>query len=275
MKRKIVSIMAAALILTPAFASNQCVADAAAAPNYQTYLDGTVCSVKRKDLLYERTIFFPKEMTTSDKKYPVVVWGNGTFVTSAVYEELLSEISSKGYIVVANNDRFCGSGISESVSVEYIVSEGKKSGSIFYNKVDAEHIGAGGHSQGGQSAVNSSVRNSKIDCVYDIQGCQNILEASRLTVPTFFVTSTNDKVVNSLWVKASYNACNAPAVYASIKNGKHLDPGDAHAPEIFAEYAVKWFDAFLKNDSYSKSVFVKGGALSKDSRWVDYTSKYF
>lgn len=275
MKRKIVSIMAAALILTPALASNQCIANAVSASDYQTYLDGTVYAVKRNDLLYERTIFFPKEMTESNKKYPVVVWGNGTFVTSKVYEELLSQIASKGYIVVANNDRFCGTGISESVSVEYIISEGKKSSSIFYNKVDAEHIGAGGHSQGGQSAVNSSVRNSKIDCVYDIQGCQTVLEANRLKVPTFFVTSTNDKVVNSLWVKASYNACNAPSVYASIKNGKHLDPGDAHAPEIFAEYAVKWFDAFLKNDSNAKAGFLKGGALSNDSRWVDYTSKNF
>ena len=275
MKRKIVSIMAAALILTPALASTQSIANTVAASNYQTYLNGAVYSVKLNDLLYERTVFFPKEMTSSNKKYPVVVWGNGTFVTSSVYEEILSQISSKGYIVVATNDRFCGTGISESVSVDYIISEGKKSGSIFYNKVDAEHIGSAGHSQGGQSAVNSSVRNSKIDCVFDIQGCQTKLQASRLSVPTFFVTSTNDIIVNSSWVKASYNACNAPAVYASIKGGRHLDPGDAHAPAIFAEFAVKWFDAFLKNDSSAKAVFLKGGALSKDSRWVDYASKNF
>lgn len=275
MKRKIVSIMAAALILTPALASTQNIANTVAATNYQTYLDGTVYSVKLNDLLYKRTVFFSKEMTTSNKKYPVVVWGNGTFVTSSVYEEILSQIASKGYIVVATNDRFCGAGISESVSVEYIISEGKKSGSVFYNKIDAEHIGSAGHSQGGMSAVNSSRLNSKIDCVFDIQGCQFSYEAAKLTVPTFFVTATQDNIVPSSWVKDSYDACNAPAVYASVKGGKHLDPGDNHAPEIFAEYAVKWFDAFLKNDSSAKAVFLKGGALSKDSRWVDYASKNF
>ena len=275
MKRKIVSIMAAALILTPALASTQSIAETVAATNYQTYLNGAVYSVKLDGLIYQRTVFFPKEMTSSNKKYPVVVWGNGTFVTSTVYEEILSEISSKGYIVVACNSRFCGPGVSESASVDYIISEGKKSSSIFYNKVDAEHIGSAGHSQGGMSAVNASRLNSKIDCVFDIQGCQPAYEASKLKVPTFFVTSTNDIIVGSSWVKDSYDACNAPAVYASVNGGRHLDPGDAHAPAIFAEYAVKWFDAFLKNDSSAKAVFLKGGALSKDSRWVDYASKNF
>jgi dienelactone hydrolase len=275
MKRKIVSIMAAALILTPALASTQNIANTVAATNYQTYLDGTVYSVKLNDLLYKRTVFFPKEMTTSNKKYPVVVWGNGTFVTSSVYEEILSQIASKGYIVVATNDRFCGAGISESVSVEYIISEGKKSGSVFYNKIDAEHIGSAGHSQGGMSAVNSSRLNSKIDCVFDIQGCDLSYEASQLKVPTFFLTSTDDMVIKSPLVKASYNACKTSCVYASLKNITHFGPVDGHSASLFSEYAVKWFDAFLKNDKSARAVFLNGGKLSKDSRWVNYTSKNF
>ena len=94
-------------------------------------------------------------------------------------------------------------------------------------------------------------------------------------MPTFFITATEDTIVSSSWVKSSYNACNAPSVYASVKDVTHFGPVDGQSASIFAEYAVKWFDAFLKNNKNSKSVFLKGGSLSKDSRWVDYASKNF
>jgi dienelactone hydrolase len=276
MKRKIASIMAAALMATSALALNVSSANAAYKPISITSVSNTVNLAKYDDgLLIDHVVYYPKDLTTSNKKYPVVVWGNGTFADWDNYQELLSKIAAGGYIVVANTDSFCGTGVTESASVNFIIKEGKDSKSMFYNKVDAEHVGAGGHSQGGMSAVNSSRLNSKIDCVFDVQGCQLKSEAAQLKVPTFFVTSTQDAIVSSSWVKNSYNACKAPAVYASVKNGKHLDPCDNHAPAIFAEYAVKWFDAFLKNDSTAKAAFLKGGKLSKDSRWVDYASKNF
>ena len=275
MKRKIASVMVAALILTPSLPVSLCSANVAAATNYSTYVNGKVYAAQFEGTSYEQTVFFPKELTSSSKKYPVVVWGNGTFASWDVYEELLSQISAGGYIVVANDDRYCGSGESESASVDFIVGKNSDKNSIFYNKVDVDHIGAGGHSQGGMSAVNASLKNSKIDCVFDIAGCQTPSEASQLKVPTFFMSGTKDLVVNALWVKNTYNKCKAPAVYASLKNGYHLDPVDTHSPAVYVEYALNWFDAFLKNDSKAKAGFLKGGKLSKDSRWVNYASKNF
>lgn len=276
MKRRIASIMAAAIMATSALAANVSTANAAYKPISITSVSSTVNLAKFDDgLLIDHVVYYPKDMTTSNKKYPVVVWGNGTFATWRSYTELLSKIAEGGYIVVANTDRYCGTGVTESASVDFIIKEGKDSNSMFYNKVDAEHVGAGGHSQGGMSAVNASRQNTAIDCVFDVQGCQFQSEASQLKVPTFFVTATQDDIVSSSWVKNSYNACNTSCVYASVKNGKHLDPCDNHAPAVFAEYAVKWFDAFLKNDKSAKAAFLKGGKLSKDSRWVDYASKNF
>ncbi|MCR4794574.1 MULTISPECIES: dienelactone hydrolase family protein [Ruminococcus] len=276
MKRKIASILAAALIATPVLSANLSTANAAYTPYSITSVSNTVNLAKYDDgILIDHVVYYPKDMTASNKKYPVVVWGNGTFGNWNNYKELLSQIAAGGYIVVANNDSFCGSGVTESASVNFIINEGKDKNSMFYNKVDAEHVGAGGHSQGGMSAVNSSRLNSKIDCVFDVQGCQLQSEASKLKVPTFFVTSTQDSIVSSSWVKNSYNACNVPAVYASVKNVTHFGPVDGNQASIFAEYAVKWFDAFLKNDSSAKAAFLNGGKLSKDSRWVNYTSKNF
>ena len=272
MRRKIASIMAAALMFTAATPVCLSSVEAASATSSVKIANNSVCITTFKGNVFDQTVFFPEAMLSSNKKYPVVVWGNGTGATSSLYYDLLSQISAGGYIVVANNDRFCGSGASESASVDFIIAENKKSGSIFNNKVDVEHIGAGGHSQGGKSAVNAALRNSNIDCVFNVAGIPTQSEASRLSVPTFFTAGTNDLIVPSfLWVKPAYNKCKAPAVYASLKNGLHLTCCDS--PDVYAEYALDWFDAYLKNDSKAKTVFKKGGKLSKDSRWVDYASK--
>ena len=276
MKKRIASIMTAALILTPALTANLSSVNAANQPESVTSVSNTVSLAKYDDgLLIDHVVYFPKDMDRSNKKYPVVVWGNGTFASWEHYEELLSQIAAGGYIVVGNTDSFCGSGLTESASVDFIINENKDSKSIFYNKVDVEHIGAGGHSQGGMSAVNAARRNSYIDCVFDVQGCQLKYEASKLNVPTFFITATEDTIVSSSWVKSSYNACNAPSVYASVKDVTHFGPVDGQSASIFAEYAVKWFDAFLKNNKNSKSVFLECGSFSKDSRRIDYASRNF
>lgn len=272
MKMKITSIMAAALIFTASAPACLSSVNAASSTSSVKVVNNNVCTATFKGSVYDQTVFFPEAMLSSSKKYPVVVWGNGTGATSSLYYDLLSQISAGGYIVVANNDRFCGSGASESASVDFIIAENKKAGSIFKNKVDVDHIGAGGHSQGGKSAVNAALRNSNIDCVFNVAGIPTQSEASRLTVPTFFTAGTNDYIVYSaLWVKPAYNKCKAPAVYASLKNGFHLTC--CASPDVYAEYALDWFNAYLKNDSKSKSVFKKGGKLSNDSRWVDYASK--
>ncbi|NLT09954.1 MAG: hypothetical protein GXY08_10680 [Ruminococcus sp.] len=274
MKRKITSIMAAALILTSSAPVCLSTVNAASSSASVTVVNNNVCTARFEGSKFDNIVFFPEAMYETDEKYPVVVWGNGTFASPSLYYELLSQISAGGYIVVANTDRFCGSGESESASVDFIIAENGNADSIFYNKVDTDNIGAAGHSQGGKSAVNAALLNPNVDCVFNIAGIPSRYEASQLSVPTFFMAGTNDYIVYpALWVKPAYKKCNAPAVYASLKNGLHLTCCDS--PAVYIEYALDWFDAFLKDDEDAKSVFLDGGKLSKDKRWVEYDSKNF
>ena len=122
MKRKIASIMAAALMATSALALNVSSANAAYKPISITSVSNTVNLAKYDDgLLIDHVVYYPKDLTTSNKKQPVVVWGNGTFASWEHYEELLSQIAAGGYIVVGNTDSFCGSGLTESASVDFII----------------------------------------------------------------------------------------------------------------------------------------------------------
>lgn len=137
--------MAAALIVSSSATVCMGSVDAANKPYSVTSASSTVNLAKYDDgILIDHVVYFPKDMTASKKKYPVVVWGNGTFASWDYYEELLSKIAAGEYIVVANDDKYCGTGITESASVNFIINENKDKNSIFYNKVDVEHIGAGG-----------------------------------------------------------------------------------------------------------------------------------
>lgn len=272
MKKKITSIMAATLLLT-AVSPSYVTANAA---SFETYyysdLNATICKAYFDDLISGNIVFFPEEMLENNEKYPVVVWANGTFCPPAMYYDLLSQISEGGYIVVTNTDLFCGNGVSQSLSVDFIINESIDPDSIFYDKVDTEHIGSAGHSQGGKSAVNSALRDSRIACVFNIAGNTSLFESRALQVPTFFLAGSSDVLIYpTLWVRPAYNVCKAPAVYGNIANADHFLC--CNSPSIYSEYAINWFDAFLKNDEEAKAVFRSGGKLFTDSRWKEVSSK--
>lgn len=69
----------------------------------------------------------------------------------------------------------------------------------------------------------------------------------------------------------TYKSCKGPAVYACLKNAVHTTC--CSNPNAYSEYAVKWFDYWLKNDSQALAVFKNGGTLSKDNDWQDFACK--
>lgn len=220
-----------------------------------------------------KTVYYPKSLSSSERKYPVIVWANGTGCATSTYDSLLKIFAEAGYIVVADDSVMTADGTEQRDSIDYILDEAKRSGSKFYQKVDTSKIGAAGHSQGGRSAVNAAQKDSRIRCVLSIAGASNAEEAGGLSTPIFFMTGTSDLVVvSSRWVQPSYNAVSGKAVYASLKNGVHTTC--MTNPTKISGYAVDWFDAYLiKGDSSAKKEFAAGGALSKDSAWQDFACK--
>lgn len=217
-------------------------------------------------------VYYPDNIQNSRQTYPVIAWANGTMCTHEIYEDLLKEIVMGGYIVVANGETMAADGTAKRASIDFILSENTNPASVLYQKVDADKIGAAGHSQGGRSAVNAAAADARIGCVLSVAGSNFQEEAEKLQTPVFFTTGTRDLVVAAdSWVKPAYKVCKGPAVYASLQDGVHISCSTNAS--AYTEYAVKWFDAWLKNDASAKAVFVSGGTLSKDSAWKDFACK--
>ncbi|MCR4594316.1 MAG: hypothetical protein K5761_04620 [Clostridiales bacterium] len=219
-----------------------------------------------------KTIVYPAALRSTDKKYPVISWANGTGCPTQSYMSLLEHLAKGGYIVVADSTVMAGDGKAQIDSISYIISQSKNSSSIFFNKVNTSAVGVCGHSQGGRSCINAAQADSRIRCVVSIAGASNTDEAGGLNTPCLFLTGTGDLVVvSSQWCKPSYDAVTGRAAYASLKGGVHTTC--MSNPEKVSGYVVSWFDAYLKNDSYAKSIFDKNGKLARDPDWQDFQTK--
>ncbi len=216
-------------------------------------------------------IYYPDDLTKNERTYPVAVWANGTMCPPFLYKKILKGVAQSGYIVIASHDMMPKDGKSQRAAIDYIFNENEDSNSIFYNKIDKNHVGAFGHSQGGASSVNAACADSRIGAVVSIAGASTAKEASGLRVPSLFLTGRFDFIVlSSMWVKPSYSVCNAPAAYASLKYGIHTSC--ILNADIYIDCTVKWFDAWFYNEK-NISFFQSDGEITRNSKITNYSAK--
>lgn len=218
------------------------------------------------------TVFYPNTAEKGNVKYPVIIFANGTAVDYKLYQSLLEEMAMGGYIVVANNVTMAADGSAQISSLNFIISENNISSSPLCGNVITDKVAAAGHSQGGRSAVNAASADNRFDCVISFAGSNYTEEAEKLKAPALFLAGTKDMIVDAnRWVKPAFEVCKGPAVYASLVNGIHTSC--CSNPKTYTNYAIKWCNYWLKNDTSAKSAFVNGGELSKDSAWTEFSCK--
>ena len=110
-------------------------------------------TVKEEKPINKYTIYYPSELKSSDKSYPMVLIVNGTGGKATKYEPMLSQLASWGFIVVGTQDKATGTGESSITTLNYMLSENENVNSIFYDKIDIYNIGISGFSQGGAGTL--------------------------------------------------------------------------------------------------------------------------
>lgn len=106
-------------------------------------------------------IYYPAELETSDKQYPVIVICNGSGTPISKYPAVPKHYASWGFIVIGTEEENAWNGFGAEMSVRHLqrlndneqIEEGKTN--IFYQKVDLSNVGIVGHSQGGVGVLNA------------------------------------------------------------------------------------------------------------------------
>ncbi len=104
------------------------------------------------------TVWYPSELEDSSREYPLVIMANATGMRASLYGEIFRRLASWGFIAAGNEDENCRSGASSAATLDFVLSLNSDPDSPLYRKVDTEHIGIAGHSQGGVGAVNAVTR---------------------------------------------------------------------------------------------------------------------
>ncbi|SDW53390.1 hypothetical protein SAMN05421504_101838 [Amycolatopsis xylanica] len=215
----------------------------------------------------DQTLYYPSDLASDTAVHPVLVWGNGTGATPSQYDQFLTHAASWGFVVSAANTTNSGTGSEMLAGARFLVSENKKPGSVFHGKIDEGKIGAAGHSQGGQGAINAAA-DPLIKTVIPIMPGP-LAVAGRIKSPAFFVSGQSDVVVWPATVKAKFEgASQVPAVYGQLKGTGHLLPEPGRTRLIGA--ATAWLRYFLAGDANAKSAFFGDEAstgLAHDPGW--------
>ena len=105
------------------------------------------------DTIKNIRIWYPAELDNTEEKYPFIIVANASNTAALNYEPYFERLASWGFIVVGNDDRQAGTGISTSQTLDYMLEQNQNPGSLFYEKIDTQNIGIAGYSQGGVGAV--------------------------------------------------------------------------------------------------------------------------
>lgn len=221
------------------------------------------------------------------EKLPVLVFCNGGCMdTSIGYENMLSEIASHGYVVVAigelqmlaqhEKDRHTPSSMVQK-ALDWVCQQAADPASPYYNKIDVEKIAAAGHSCGGaQVLANAADRRLKTYLILNAgMGKMTMADASAKSLKNlhgpilYLVGGTTDVA----WQNAQmdYKAIKkVPVVLADNTRSGHGGTYEQPAGGANARMVLAWLDWQLKGKLENEKLFIGGDLTGYDGFTIQH-----
>jgi hypothetical protein len=284
-------------------------------PNYPTgaielkyYADGpwkTTTGVQCCDSSGNKfDLYYPTNLGANGFHHPILTWGNGTFGKPSNTEFFLNHMASWGFVVIATEDSETGLGQTILDGAKFLIKANSNSGSLFFNKLDKNQIGAFGHSQGAGGAIRAFLASAgtiktvvpielpaQVWCTY---GPKCIDTKNLMSGSIFFIDGSKDIPISPptqpAWyigeqsIEAYYDATPASVekVKGTIIGPGHNDiqgqpqcpttrivPGCNNGVYGYLGYPTAWFMDRLQGDAYAHGAFVNrtGEMFSETTNW--------
>ena len=224
-------------------------------------------TVEADDVLQKHLVYYPVELESSDRKYPVIFSLNGTGIAGSKYTAVFEHFASWGFIVLGNEDPSTGFGITADKMYDFIVLQNADMSSPLYNKVDFDNIGLIGHSQGGAgvfSALSIVETSDKYRTGAALSPTHEeiahaltwMYDLERISVPVLMMAGTETEFetqsvipidkMNAMFDKLASDT-KVMARRIGADHGKMLYSANG--------YAVAWFVWQLQGDEYAAQAF--------------------
>ncbi|MDN4079307.1 alpha/beta hydrolase [Paenibacillus polymyxa] len=217
-------------------------------------------------------IFYPADISEMNRSLPVVVFVNGTGITGSKYQALQKHLASWGFITIATEEEYAWNGFSAEMSVRYLelLNEYKDKinggDNVFYKKIDLDHIGITGHSQGGIGVINA-ITDQKHSDIYKAavmlssaktvmsEALQWTSDPTLIKAPTMIIGSTGNtdeqiaplEILQKLYNDIPNNVTKVMARRNDADHGQMLYYADG--------YVTAWFMYYLNGDTEAGNAF--------------------
>ena len=215
-------------------------------------------------------IYYPTELQNSNKKYPVVVFVNGSGAKVSKYHALLEHMATWGFIAIGTEEEYDWNGFASEMCIRHLYKLNDNSTindkeNIFFEKIDFENIGITGHSQGGVGVFNAITNHEHSD-VYKVavslsptnkELAHNLewnYDATKIDIPIMLISGAgggDDWVVTGEQLESIYNDINGDKIMVRRSNTPHgemLYSADG--------YVTAWFMYYLQNDIEAGKSFI-------------------
>jgi predicted dienelactone hydrolase len=208
---------------------------------------------------------------TAGGPYPLIVFAHGFGATADSYKDLLEHWASAGYVVAAptfplsSGTSPCGAVAGDvanqpkdmSFVITSVLDDAGAKGTPLAGLVDAQHIGAAGHSNGGITMYglvgNTKLRDKRIDAAAILAGTAQRFPEGKFDLahmpPVLFVHGTKDETVPYSAAQSGFNAARGPKGLLSITNGDHGSAASTAAQAATTDF----FDAYLRGDAAARN----------------------
>ncbi|KYG33645.1 poly(ethylene terephthalate) hydrolase family protein [Priestia endophytica] len=243
------------------------------------------------DTIKEYKIWYPTELKSKSQAYPLIVVTNASNTAASVYESFFERLASWGFIVVGNEDKQAGTGLTTSKTLDYVLELNSDSDSIFYGKVSQDNIGVIGYSQGGAGAIRAVTEydnSNKYKTIFTGSAAYSLLaknmgweyDISKVAIPYFMSAGTGSSDDSGEDSKTSFGGV-APLSslivnYDGIRNDvfkvRARINGAEHGDMLTRAdgYMTAWMLYQLQNDEEARLVFIgKSAEILSNSNWQD------
>lgn len=234
---------------------------------------------------YTYRVWYPKRLETENRKWPMVFLLNGTTSTCDLDEPIFEHLASWGFIVVGNTDRNTGLGYSAEWGLELMDKLAADRKSVFFQKIDEENLGIGGHSQGGVGAVKTILfrkGGGRFKTVVTVSAVTESFadklkmnswkyDASAVNVPWFMVSGDrlDDRLITPLPdMEKIFQKAKTAMVMGRRSRADH-----SHVQAEADAYVTAWFRWQLAGDRYAGKAFLGEDAEILTNKGWNHTAR--
>lgn len=215
-------------------------------------------------------IYYPKELETEEKAYPVIVVCNGTGWKASKSKPIYEHYASWGFVVIATEEAYSWNAFGAEMCIVHLqklndnqIINDKEN--VFYQKIDFGNVGVIGHSQGGVGVINA-ITNTEHKNTYKTavalsptnkelaEALEWPYNAALVNVPIMLISGEgggDDWVVTGEGLRAIYDDIPTDKVMLRRKNTDH---GKTQYSED--GYVTAWFMWQLQGDEEAAKAFV-------------------